>query len=295
LELSARGPGHIEALCATAPPQIGVVLNVGTAHLGEFGSREEIARTKGELVEALPADGLAVLNADDPLVAAMASRTKARVLLVGRDASADVRAVDVELDDQARARFRMLTPQGEADVQLGLHGEHHIGNALSVAAVALELGAGVDQIAARLSAAQRRSARRMEVTTRTDGVTVINDSFNANPESMSAAMHTLASMAAAGRRSWAVLGLMAELGDSHDAAHEEIGRLAERLGVDHLVVVGEKAARMVHGEGSVLVPDVDAAVALLRERLRPNDVVLVKASKVEALWRVAEALTGGSA
>jgi UDP-N-acetylmuramoyl-tripeptide--D-alanyl-D-alanine ligase len=292
LELSARGPGHIRALCETAPPEIGVVLNVGTAHLGEFGTREEIARTKGELVEALPESGLAVLNADDPLVAAMAARTKARVLLVGRDPSADVRAVDVELDEQARARFRMITPQGDANVQLGLHGEHHIGNALAVAAVALELCSDVKEIAAQLSSAKRRSARRMEVTTRPDGVTVVNDSFNANPESMSAALHTLASIAAGDRRSWAVLGMMADLGDSQDAAHEEIGRLAQRLGIDHLVVVGERAAKMLIGENSVLVPDVDAAVALLRERLRPNDVVLTKASKVEALWRVADALTG---
>jgi UDP-N-acetylmuramoyl-tripeptide--D-alanyl-D-alanine ligase len=288
LELSARGPGHIAALCAVAPPRIGVVLNVGTAHLGEFGSREEIARTKGELVEALPLDGVAVLNGDDPVVAAMAGRTSARVVLVGED----LRAVDVVLDEQARASFRMVTPAGDATVHLGLHGAHHVGNALSVAAVALELGATPDEVAERLSGARRRSARRMEVTTRPDGVTVVNDSFNANPESMSAALHTLASMASSGRRSWAVLGMMGELGDSSDAAHEEIGRLAQRLGVDRLVVVGEAARPMAKGE-SVLVPDVEAAVALLGAELRPGDVVLIKASKVEALWRVADALLGG--
>jgi UDP-N-acetylmuramoyl-tripeptide--D-alanyl-D-alanine ligase len=291
LELSARAPGNIAALCAIAPPRIGVVLNVGTAHLGEFGSREEIARTKGELIEALPAGGVAVLNGDDPVVAAMAGRTSARVVLVGKD----VRAAGVELDEQARARFRLVTPAGDATVHLGLHGAHHVGNALSVAAVALELGATPDEVAERLSAARRRSARRMEVTTRADGVTVVNDSFNANPESMSAALHTLASMAGGGRRSWAVLGMMGELGDSSDAAHEEIGRLAGRLGVDRLVVVGEQARPMVTGEESVLVPDVEAAVALLEAELRPGDVVLVKASKVEALWRVADELLGGGA
>lgn len=292
LELSARGPGHIAALCATAPPRIGVVLNVGTAHLGEFGSREDIARTKGELVEALPADGVAVLNGDDPVVAAMAGRTSARVVLIGKD----LRAEDVTLDEQARASFRMITPAGDATVHLGLHGAHHIGNALSVAAVALEMGAGVDEVAERLSGARRLSARRMEVTTRPDGVTVVNDSFNANPESMSAALHTLASMSSGGRRSWAVLGMMGELGDSSDAAHEEIGRLAQRLGVERLVVVGEAARPMLAGvtnEEAVLVPDVDAAVALLGAELRPGDVVLVKASKVVALWRVADALLGG--
>ncbi|AHI00475.1 UDP-N-acetylmuramoyl-tripeptide--D-alanyl-D-alanine ligase [Kutzneria albida] len=301
LELSARGPGHIAALCQTVPPRIGVVLNVGSAHLGEFGSREGIAQTKGELVEALDAEGLAVLNADDPLVAAMAERTKARVVLVGEDAKAQIRAVDVVLDEQARASFRMVTPQGEAQVRLAVHGAHQVGNALSAAAVALELGASVDEVAQRLGQAQRVSARRMEVTTRPDGVVVVNDSYNANPESVRAALKSLASMARGGdtpRRSWAVLGMMGELGDTHVTAHDEIGRLAVRLDISRLVVVGE-AARAMHqgahlegswGEESVLVPDVDAAVTLLREELRPGDVVLVKASKSEALWRVAEEL-----
>ena len=290
LELSARGPGHIAALCAVARPKIGIVLNVGTAHLGEFGSREEIARTKGELVEALPEDGLAILNADDPVVAAMASRTSARVLNVGRD----IRAENLTLDDQARASFRMVTPHGAAPVTLALHGEHHVGNALAVAAVGLELGAGVEEVAARLGTARRRSARRMDVTTRADGVTVVNDSFNANPESMAAALRSLAAIAGQRRRSWAVLGLMGELGAAHDAKHEEIGRLAESLGVDRLVVVDELAKPMLAGAKGELVPDVGAAVELLRQQLQPGDVVLVKASKVAALWRVADALLEGS-
>jgi UDP-N-acetylmuramoyl-tripeptide--D-alanyl-D-alanine ligase len=306
LELSARGPGHIAHLCEIAPPRIGVVLNVGSAHLGEFGSREGIAQAKGELVEALPEHGLAVLNADDPLVAAMAGRTKARVVLVGETASdslgkAEIRATDIVLDEQARARFHLVTPQGEADVTLGVHGAHQVGNALSAVAVALELGATVEQVAQWLSAAQRVSERRMDVRTRADGVTVVNDSYNANPESVRAALKSLAAMARAGgepRRSWAVLGMMGELGDSHVTAHDEIGRLAVRLDISRLVVVGE-AARAMHqgahlegswGEESVLVPDVDAAVALLRDELQPGDVVLVKASKSEALWRVAEEL-----
>jgi UDP-N-acetylmuramoyl-tripeptide--D-alanyl-D-alanine ligase len=302
LELSARGPGHIRALCATAPPRIGVVLNVGSAHLGEFGSREGIARTKGELAEALPADGVAILNADDPLVRAMADRTKARVVLVGEAADAAVRAVDVELDPQARATFRMVTPHGEATVRLGLHGAHHVGNALSAAAVALELGATVDDVAAHLSGARRRSDRRMDVTVRDDGVTVVNDSYNANPESMAAALRTLARMTGEPKgRTWAVLGVMGELGDSGADAHEEIGRLAARLRIDRLVAVDQQAdairhgARLEgtgHGEEPVLVSDVEAAVALLNAELRPGDVVLVKASKVAALWRVADALLG---
>lgn len=301
LELSARGPGHIAALCETAPPRIGVVLNVGTAHLGEFGAREEIAKTKGELVEALPAGGTAVLNADDPLVAAMADRTGAKVTLVGEHPDAQIRAVDINLDELARARFRMITPRGEAPVHLALHGAHHVGNALAAAAVAIELGAGPEEVAARLSTARRVSARRMEVSTRADGVTVINDAYNANPESVRAALTSLATMSTTTdhRRSWAVLGIMAELGESSRAAHEEIGRFAVDLGIDRVVVVGaEDAVAMQHGSKGVLVPDVDAAVALLRAELRPGDVVLVKASKVAALWRVADALlesSGGGA
>ncbi|PXY24951.1 UDP-N-acetylmuramoyl-tripeptide--D-alanyl-D-alanine ligase [Prauserella coralliicola] len=300
LELSARGPGHIAELAAVAPPRIGVVLNVGSAHVGEFGSREGIAKTKGELVEALPADGVAVLNLDDPLVAAMAARTKARIVGVGEHPEATVRAEDVRLDEQARASFRLVAPQGAADVTLGLFGEHHVGNALSAAAVALELGSSLADVAQRLSAAQRRSARRMEVTTRADGVTVLNDSYNANPESMRAALKTLASMAKQ-RRSWAVLGVMGELGADTVSAHDEIGRLAVRLNINRLVVVGQEAAAMHHGashegswgEESVLVPDTDAAIALLRGELRPDDVVLVKASKVAELWRVADSLLEG--
>ncbi len=299
LELSARGPGHIAHLAEIAPPRIGAVLNVGSAHVGEFGSREGIAKTKGELVEALPADGVAVLNLDDPLVAAMASRTKARVVFFGESASAQVRATGITLDEQARASFRLVTPAGEADVRLPLHGEHHVSNALAAAAIALELGSSPGEIAARLSAVERRSARRMEVVTREDGVTILNDSFNANPESMRAGLKALAAMTReSGRRSWAVLGVMGELGADAVTAHDEIGRLVVRLNIAKLVVIGPDAAAMhqgAHQEGSwgeesALVPDVEAAIALLHDQLRPGDVVLVKASKAAGLWRVAEAL-----
>jgi UDP-N-acetylmuramoyl-tripeptide--D-alanyl-D-alanine ligase len=304
LELSARGPGHIRALCETAPPRIGVVLNVGTAHLGEFGSREGIAQTKGELAEAVPADGVAILNADDPLVRAMADRTKAKVVLVGESPDAQVRATGVELDEHARATFTIVAPQGRQRVTLGLHGGHHVGNALSAAAVGLELGATLEEVAERLGQARRLSARRMEVTTRADDVTIVNDSYNANPESVGAALRTLARMSDEGkRRTWAVLGVMGELGDTGDVAHEQIGRLAMRLDIDRLVAVDEQAggisqgARLegFKGEEPVLVPDVEAAIALLNAELRPGDVVLVKASKVAALWRVADALLGAGA
>lgn len=302
LELSARGVGHIANLCATAPPRIGAVLNVGSAHLGEFGSQEAVARAKGELVEALPAaneGGVAVLNVDDPLVAGMAERTAARVVLVGQSPAAHVRAEDIELDEVARASFTLVTPDGSAPVSLPLHGEHHVANALTAAAVALELGASVAEVADRLGGVRRVSARRMEVSETASGVTVVNDSYNANPESVRAGLKTLASMTRGKPgRAWAVLGVMGELGESEASAHDEIGRLAVRLNIDRLVVVGQEAAAMHQGaslegswgEESVLVPDVEAAVALLRDELRPGDVVLTKASKVAAMWRVAEAL-----
>lgn len=302
LEKSARGVGHVAALCRIAPPRIGVVLNVGTAHLGEFGSREAIAVAKGELVEALPAaerGGIAVLNADDPLVAAMAARTDARVVTTGIDGPADLRAVGVRLDERGRASYTLVSQDDTAEVRLGLHGAHHVPNSLAAAAVALELGMPLPAVATALGQARPRSARRMEVHDRADGLTVINDSYNANPESTGAALRALAAMAG-GRRSWAVLGQMAELGSGADAAHEGIGRLAARLGVGRLVAVGAEAEHMhagfvtqrSGGEESVHVPDVESAIAVLRQEVGPGDVVLVKASKVAALWRVADALLG---
>jgi UDP-N-acetylmuramoyl-tripeptide--D-alanyl-D-alanine ligase len=284
LELSARGPGHIAALCAIAQPRIGVVLNVGRAHLGEFGSPEAIAQAKGELVEALPADGVAVLNADDPAVAAMAARTRARVVPVGRDADAQVRAEEVVLD-AGRARFRLVAPQGSAEVALRLVGAHHVGNALAAAAVALELGATPDGVAASLSAAGPASRWRMEVTDRPDGVTVINDAYNANPESMRAALQALVAIGSGSRRTWAVLGRMGELGDSAAAAHAEVAAAAAELEVDELVTVDapDYGARRA-------VPDVRAALELLRAEVDPGDVVLVKASRAVGLDRLAAAL-----
>src|SRR5690606_4974680 len=214
---------HIAALARVAPPRVGVVLNVGTAHLGEFGSREAIAQTKGELVEALPETGLAVLNADDPQVAAMAERTKARVVTFGHAENADFRASEVMLDDEARASFTLHTPGGSAPVRLAVHGEHQVGNALAAAAVATEFGADPQTVAAALSGAKAASARRMDVRTTAAGVTVINDSYNANPDSMRAALKALVTMSRAAdtpRRSWAVLGEMAELGEDSVVEHD---------------------------------------------------------------------------
>ncbi len=205
LEMGARGIGHIAYLTGIARPDVGVVLNVGTAHVGEFGSRENIARAKGEIVEAVPPGGTAVLNADDPLVAAMASRTEGEVVTFGRGPDAAVRAVDETLDEQGRARFTLVTPEGTAPVALRLHGAHAVPNALAAAAAARAAGLAPDAIAEGLSAAVPVSRWRMEVTERADGVTVVNDAYNANPDSTRAALDVLVHMAR-GRRAFAVLG-----------------------------------------------------------------------------------------
>jgi len=299
LEYSARGIGHIAFLCGIARPHVAVVLNVGSAHLGEFGSVENIALAKGELVEA--ATSLAVLNADDPLVAGMATRTSQPVLTYGTGERADYRAVDVSVDEDGRPAFTLETPHGSAPIRLQVRGEHQTANALAVAAAVLGAGVTTDvtRVAELLGQATAVSRWRMEVTERADGVTVVNDAYNANPDSMRAALRTLAIMSRGkSRRTWAVLGAMAELGADASAAHMDLGRFVVRLDVSRLVVIGPEAGG-IHagavlegswGEESVHVDDVDAAIALLRDQLRPGDVVLVKASRSAGLERVAHAL-----
>ena len=285
IEMGSRGIGHIAYLTGIAPPRIGVVLNVGTAHMGEFGTREAIGTAKAELVQCLPATGFAVLNADDPIVAGMAGQTPAHVIQVGRSDQADVRATGISLDLQARASFTLVTDHDSAPVALGLHGEHHVANALAVAAVALAVGMPLQTVATALGEARPLSRWRMEVHERADGVTVINDAYNANPDSMHAALKALATMGH-GRRTWAVLGEMRELGPDSIIEHEAIGRLAVNLRVTRLVAVGDgtqpvdQAARKAGAslEESTWVPDIDAAHDLLRQRLAPGDIVLLKSS-----------------
>jgi UDP-N-acetylmuramoyl-tripeptide--D-alanyl-D-alanine ligase len=307
LEMSARHPGNIAALAAIAPPSIGVVLNVGTAHLGEFGSREAIAATKSELPQAVPSSGVVILNADDTAVAAMAQKTSARVVRVSRNSGADVWAGPVTLDALARPRFTLHSAAGEIDVALAVHGDHQVSNALCAAAVALECGATLEQVATALAGAGPVSKHRMQVANRDDGVTIINDAYNANPDSMRAGLQALAWMAREGggkRRSWAVLGEMAELGDDAISEHDRIGRLAVRLDVSRLVVVGTGRTMSAMHQGAVMegswgaeatiVEDADAALALLRSELKPSDVVLVKASNAAGLGALADALLDDS-
>ena len=298
LEYSARGVGHIRHLCGIARPDIAIVLNVGHAHLGEFGSREGIAAAKGELVESLPDDGTAVLNADDALVAAMRSRTRARSLTFGTDTTADVRIEAVETDRLARARFGLRTPAGNADISLQLHGRHHVANAAAAVAAALAADVPLATVVEALQSVTSLSPHRMQMRERGDGLVVIDDAYNANPDSVRAALQALVGITGGDGRSWAVLGVMRELGDTSDALHADVGADAARLGVDELVIVGADAAAMAEGAQSVTewqgrvrhVPDAGVATQLVATESRPRDVVLVKASNSEQLWRLADAL-----
>ena len=300
LEMGSRGIGHLRDLCAVAPPLVSLVLNVGKAHIGEFGSQEAIAQAKGELVDALTEKGTAVLNADDPLVLAMAGRSRGAVLTFGESSRADVRLENLTLDELGRPRFDLVTGTDRAHVEMRLVGEHHALNATAAAAAALALGVPLADCARALTAA-RASRWRMEVHERADGVTVINDAYNANPDSMRAALKALAAVGR-GRgpdtRTVAVLGEMRELGESSRDEHDALGRLAVRLDIHQLLVVGEPA-RPMHlgaclegswGEESVFVEDNAHALAWLREHVAPGDVVLLKASRAAALETVAEAL-----
>lgn len=281
LEMGARGIGHIATLCEIAAPTVGVLTRVEAVHLENFGSLDAVAQTKGELVESLPDDGLAVLNADDPAVVAMASRTSARVLTYSASgASADLTASGVVLDDQLRASFTLHSPWGSVPVRLGARGEHQVGNALAAAAAGAGLGVGLEAVADGLLGAAL-SGLRMEMTRTESGFTVINDAYNANPTSMAAALRALAQLDAP--RRVAVLGTMAELGDDAAAAHRGVAELASSLGIVVVAVDEPRYGDVEH------VADPAAAAEYVTALGAPL-AVLVKGSRVAALERVAELL-----
>jgi len=303
VEMGARGIGHIATLCAVARPTVGVITNIGMAHAEFFGSRDDVARGKGELLEALPAGGHAVLNADDDMTPALRRRTSAAVLTAGASAGADVRVSGVRLDDELRPSFRLDTPWGAADVPpLPVRGAHQAANAALAVAVAGAVGVGVEAAVAGLAAAVG-SPWRMELRRTPAGLVVLNDSYNANPTSMAAGLDALASLggaagadeAAGGGRRIAVLGPMAELGVHAAEEHQRLGKLVAAAGVDLLVAVGAPALADGSREAGVDVVDVEGpeqALAVLAPRLRAGDAVLVKASRVAGLERVAAALAG---
>jgi UDP-N-acetylmuramoyl-tripeptide--D-alanyl-D-alanine ligase len=280
IEMGARGPGHIALLCRVARPSIGVVTAVAPAHTEALGDLDGVAAAKAELVQSLPADGTAILNADDPRVSAMATQTAARVLHYSSSrSSADVAADRVELDDQLRPRFIVRSPWGTAAVRLEARGAHMVGNAVAALTVALCCGVPLDDAAAALARAPL-SPWRMELRRSASGAAVLNDAYNANPASMTAALEALAALPAS--RRLAVLGEMAELGARSAAEHRAMAALAHRLGVE-MVAVGTDAYGVAPVEG------VEGAVAALGP-LRSDDAVLVKASRVAGLERLADRL-----
>ncbi|MFN8018648.1 MAG: UDP-N-acetylmuramoyl-tripeptide--D-alanyl-D-alanine ligase [Acidimicrobiales bacterium] len=284
LEMGARDVGHIDALCAVARPTVGVVTVVAGVHLEVFGSIDGVAEGKSELVRCLPAHGTAVLNADDPRVAAMATVTDASVLTFGQDGG-DVRAEHVTLDEHLHPRFHLRTPWGDTEVHLAIAGRHQVVNALGAAAAALAVGVPIERIAEGLGGA-RLSAMRMDLVATEAGYRVLDDSYNASPTSVAAALRAIEELPA--ERRFAVLGTMLELGPDEAELHREVGVLAEELGI-HLITVAQPWYGV---EGADAVADPDAAVARLRELgLGDGDVVLVKASRGAGLDRVAKSLT----
>lgn len=295
VEIGARGIGHIAALTPLVRPDVAIVTAVAGAHLEQFGDLDTVARAKGELVEALPAAGTAVLNADDDRVAAMAERTVADVLTYGRRVAADLTATDLELDDLGHPRFTAHTPWGRVTCSLAVAGAHNVDNALAALAAAGALGADLAVAADGLSDAGV-SQWRGAVEVSRDGVVVCNDAYNANPTSVLAALETLAALRRGGGRLIAVLGVMAELGEAAEEGHAEVGRAAART-ADLVVAVGDVAplAATAREEGTEVVEVADAAAALahLRGVVERDDAVLVKGSRVAGLEAVAAGLLGG--
>lgn len=285
-EMGASGIGHIARLAKIATPDIAIELKVGMAHAGGFGGIEATARAKAELVESLTADGVAILNRDDSRVADMAAATSARIVWFGEHVDSDVRATDIVVSATGTVFTVVLGNGDSAVVRFKVLGEHHVMNALAAIAAATELGVPLATAVERIEAVTRAERWRMEVMGGRDGVTIINDAYNASPDSMAAALKTLALITSREQRTVAVLGAMSELGDFAGEEHDRIGLMAVRLGIDQLVVVGPEARRLhisAINEGSwagesVFCATADDAYAYLATNLRSGDTVLVKSS-----------------
>jgi len=298
LEMGMRGAGHINYLCEISAPDVSAVLNVGSAHMELLGSREAIAGAKGEILNRLKSSDCAVLFADDNLVSNMSKQTSAAVISFGQSDKADVRISNLTLDEQARPTFDVSHNGISKSVTINLVGEHQAFNAAAVIAICLGLGLDFAEICNAISQANPVSKWRMEVTELPNGVTLVNDAYNANPESMRAGLKALKAMAG-DRRTWAVLGQMRELGTESDAAHDEIGRLCVRLDVNRLIAVGPGAKLIQMGaslEGSwdnesAYVENVEEALITLKSELKTGDIVYLKASRAIGLESVASALT----
>jgi UDP-N-acetylmuramoyl-tripeptide--D-alanyl-D-alanine ligase len=291
--MGARHLGDIAKLVAIAEPDIGVVLKVGTAHLGEFGSVEKIALTKSEMISSLRDSAVAILGNYDAYTPKMSELHKGKVVRFGEDSNCSIRATDIEFRE-GRAHFDLVTPEGRSAVALRIVGLHQVANALAVAAIATELGLTLDQIAGGLSTAESSARWRMEII-ELPQLLLINDSYNASPEAMSAALSTLALFAQErGGESWAFLGKMHELGESSQSDHAAIGTLAQELGIDHLVCVGapEFAATMdQNGPTSIHLCSDKAEALVIAENVNQGDVLLIKASRSEKLEELADSIS----
>lgn len=295
-EMGSRGLGHITQLCDIARPDVGIVTNVGVAHMELFGSAENIADAKAELIEALTVEGTAILPLADPIVREFATRTEADVVLFGEGSKARVRSEDVRLDEEGRARFTLAIDDEREPIELATPGEHMVSNALAAAAAGSVLGLAPSEIASGLKDA-RVSSWRMETFTGAGGIRVINDAYNANPSSMEAALKT-ARWIARDSRMAAVLGTMRELGHLSEREHERVGELVARLGVDRIIAVGDEAGPIVRAavregaEPENVASYADPAEALedVRAWAREGDVVLFKGSRAVGLEKVAEAM-----
>ncbi len=302
-EMGMRGLGHITHLCNLAQPTIGVVSNVGQAHIGEVGSIEAITKAKSELVMAIPATGFVVLNADDERVVAMRTLTEATVLTFGFSKSADVRAENLQLTASGSYNFDLVFKDERIPTSIPILGEHNVANALAAAAVGIAVGMKVKDIASALTTLKQMSKWRMEVKQLPGNVTIINDAYNANPESMTAALQTLTAIPARGQ-TFAILGKMHELGDTSDAIHAQIANLAVQLGVTHVVAVGDLAKSYSltslasaasagdlperKPQESVWLPDFDQACDYIVKQVNSGDILLFKASRAEHFEVLAE-------
>ncbi|MDO4888330.1 MAG: UDP-N-acetylmuramoyl-tripeptide--D-alanyl-D-alanine ligase [Actinomycetaceae bacterium] len=304
LEMGADHVGNIDYLTSIAPPDVAVVLAVARAHLGEFGGIDNVARAKSELVTGTREGGTVILNADDERVAAMAQLARGPVVTFSASGDGDVAARNVALGADGRASFDLavrvggsLAREGEggARVSLRLVGEHHVSNALAAAAAALAVGADLADVCAALGETAAASPHRMDVF-ECEGATIVDDSYNANPDSMRAGLAALAKLGE-DRRRVAILGEMLELGEATEAEHASLGRCVADAGVAALVCLGSATAATARSarQAGVHVHDAadsDGALAALRSILKPGDVVLLKGSNGSGVWRIADALRG---
>jgi UDP-N-acetylmuramoyl-tripeptide--D-alanyl-D-alanine ligase len=300
--MGMRGLGHITHLCSLAKPTIGVVTNVGQAHIGEVGSIEAIAKAKSELVMAIPNTGFVILNADDERVVAMRTLTEATVLTFGFSNTADIRAENLQLTSSGSYNFDLVCGGERIPTSIPILGEHNVINALAAAAVGFAAGMQAKDIANALITLEQLSKWRMEVHQLPEDVTIINDAYNANPESMTAALQTLTAIPARGQ-TFAILGKMHELGETSEAIHAQIANLAVELGVTHVVAVGEFANSYSlptlsgitsmgdfseRNAQAVWLPDFDQACDYIVKQVNSGDILLFKASRAEHFEVLAE-------